>query len=34
VEAGAFEVVVDEFSAQVKQSLAGDPRLFYTGVAR
>jgi NAD(P)-dependent dehydrogenase (short-subunit alcohol dehydrogenase family) len=34
VEADAFEVVVDEFSAQVKQSLAGDPRLFYTGVAR
>jgi NAD(P)-dependent dehydrogenase (short-subunit alcohol dehydrogenase family) len=34
VELRAFEVVVDEFSAQVKQSLAGDPRLLYTGVAR
>ncbi len=34
VEAGAFEVVVDDFTAAIKQSLAGDPRLFYAGLAR
>ncbi|MFB4282376.1 MULTISPECIES: SDR family oxidoreductase [unclassified Nonomuraea] len=30
VESDAYEVVVDEWSATVKASLAGDPRLFYT----
>ena len=29
VEAGAFEVVVDDWSAMVKASLAQDPRAFY-----
>ncbi|MFC8190578.1 SDR family oxidoreductase [Cellulomonas sp. NPDC057328] len=29
VEAGDLEVVVDEWSAMVKASLAGDPRAFY-----
>lgn len=29
VEAGRLEVVVDEWSAQVKQALAGDPSRFY-----
>ncbi|MEV4178887.1 SDR family oxidoreductase [Nonomuraea sp. NPDC049709] len=29
VESDAYEVVVDEWSATVKASLAGDPRLFY-----
>ncbi|MFC5825812.1 SDR family oxidoreductase [Nonomuraea insulae] len=29
VEAGHIEVVVDEWSARVKASLAGDPSLFY-----
>ena len=31
VEAAAYEVVVDDWSAHVKASLAGDPRLFYAG---
>ncbi|UBU11273.1 SDR family oxidoreductase [Nonomuraea gerenzanensis] len=29
VAAGAYEVVVDQWSAHVKASLAGDPRAFY-----
>ncbi|MFB4270646.1 SDR family oxidoreductase [Nonomuraea sp. GTA35] len=29
VEAGAYEVVVDAWSAHVKASLSGDPRAFY-----
>jgi NAD(P)-dependent dehydrogenase (short-subunit alcohol dehydrogenase family) len=31
IEAGRIEVVVDEWSATVKASLAADPSLFYTG---
>jgi NAD(P)-dependent dehydrogenase (short-subunit alcohol dehydrogenase family) len=30
IEAGKIEVVVDEWSAHVKASLAADPSLFYT----
>ena len=30
VEAGALEVLADDWSAQVKASLAGDPAAFYT----
>jgi NAD(P)-dependent dehydrogenase (short-subunit alcohol dehydrogenase family) len=33
VEQGRLEVVVDDWSAAVKASLAGDPALFYTQVA-
>jgi hypothetical protein len=29
VETGKIEVVVDDWSAHVKASLAGDPSLFY-----
>jgi len=29
IEAGAFEVVADESSAQVKAALAADPRTLY-----
>ncbi len=30
VQAGAFEVVVDDWSAMIKATLAGDPAAFYT----
>lgn len=33
VEAGSLEVIVDEWSAMIKASLAGDPAAFYTQVA-
>ncbi|WP_326557111.1 SDR family oxidoreductase [Micromonospora sp. NBC_01796] len=32
IEAGRFEVIVDEWSAHIKASLAADPSLFYTQV--
>ncbi|MEV4629741.1 SDR family oxidoreductase [Micromonospora sp. NPDC049523] len=32
IEAGRFEVVVDDWSAHIKASLAADPSLFYTQV--
>lgn len=32
LEAGAIEVVVDDWSAMVKASLAGDPKIFYDGL--
>ncbi|WP_329101550.1 SDR family oxidoreductase [Micromonospora sp. NBC_01699] len=32
IEAGRFEVLVDDWSARVKASLAADPSLFYTQV--
>ncbi|WP_106398416.1 SDR family oxidoreductase [Actinocorallia populi] len=32
IEAGAFEVLADDWSAHVKASLAADPSLFYTEV--
>ncbi len=33
VEAGAWEIVADEWTATVKASLAGDPREFYRAIA-
>ena len=34
LEAGSIEVVVDDWTAMVKASLAGDPAAFYEQIAQ